>query len=117
MGGARGFIYRRQVTVEVPELGDPPEVEIRFEGLSVLWVEVAGADGAPVRGTKVLCVGAEGEVKLARRSTGGRAREYCALVEPGCFRVTASAPDRAPGEHTVRLAPGEEKHIPVRLER
>jgi hypothetical protein len=111
----RGPLHRRTVEVEVPAEGDPPEVEVRLDGLGVLLVEVAAPDGRPVPGARAACLGPAGPVPLSRLSTGARGAEFGAQVDPGDYRVSVTAPGRLTQERLVTVGAGDEKRLKVVL--
>jgi hypothetical protein len=112
-----GFWQGRHVEVEVPEDGDPEELEVALADTEALGVEVIGADGLPVLGTKVLCKRPGGEVRLERFFSGVRAQEFGALVEPGVYELQVSAPEHRPVERRVEVREGRRERVEVTIER
>jgi hypothetical protein len=116
-GETPGFARVACVPLEIPEVGDPREVEIRLDDLALLWVEVTGSGGRPIPGVRVSSDSRApgGEIRFARRSRGARGAEFSALLEPGQRTVRVEAPDRPPLERHVLLRAGEEEKVEITI--
>ena len=57
------------------------------------------------------CMGHDGEVPLARRSTGARGTEFGGLLEPGLYRLSSTVPERFSIERLVYVEAGEEERV------
>lgn len=114
-GEVAGFVLKRKIAVEAPEVGDPPEVEIRLTALGTVWVLVTDGDGKPVSGTKVISLGPQGEVNLTQRSAGLRGGEFVGLLDPGPNRLKVIAPGRDPHEQEINVRAGEKERVEVVL--